>query len=68
MQDFPHMNNNLAKIAALAARDQLHQRAPFEPVARINYLSQGRLLVVGEGERIKQALQTLQGVLSVAVF
>ena len=68
MQDFPHMNNNLAKIAALAARDQLHQRAPFVPVARINYLSQGRLLVVGEGERVKQALQALQGVLSVAVF
>ncbi len=57
-----------ATMAALAARDQLHQRIPFEPVARINYLSQGRLLIVGEGERVRQALQALQGALSAAVF
>ncbi len=57
-----------AKFAALAALEQLHLTAPFEPVARINYQSQGRLLVIGEGERVSQALLALQPSLSVAVF
>ena len=57
-----------AQTAALSALAQLHQNAPFEPVARINYQSQGRLLIIGGGERVRQACEALQASLSMAVL
>ncbi|MEI6738451.1 MAG: hypothetical protein WCL29_08240, partial [Pseudomonadota bacterium] len=57
-----------AKSAALAALAHLHQTAPFEPVARINYQSNGRLLVIGSDARVADAVALLQTTLSPAVF
>lgn len=54
-----------AKIAALAAMDAL---APFEPVAGIDYLSQGRLLIVADSLRAASAVNALAGQLTISVL
>ena len=53
------------KQAALAALAAL---SPFEPVASVEYRSAGRLLVVGEGAAVDQAIAVLGKKLSIAVF
>ncbi|MBL8511437.1 MAG: 4Fe-4S binding protein [Betaproteobacteria bacterium] len=53
------------KIAALAALASL---PASEPVAEINYESAGRLLVIGEGVRVAQAVAALAPVLAVSVL
>jgi ferredoxin len=54
-----------AKIAALAAMDAL---APFEPVAGIDYLSQGRLLIVADSARAAAAVNALGDQLTISVL
>jgi ferredoxin len=54
-----------AQAHASAALDAL---APFEPVARVSYVSHGRLLVIGGDERVARACVALAETLSVAVL
>ncbi len=53
------------KIAALAALDAL---APFEPVAGVDYVSQGRLLVIADSAQVVSAVDRLGEQLSLAVL
>ncbi|MBL8524107.1 MAG: 4Fe-4S binding protein [Betaproteobacteria bacterium] len=54
-----------AKIAALAAMNAL---APFEPVAGVDYVSQGRLLIIADSARVEAAVNSLAEQLSMAVL
>ena len=54
-----------AKLAALGAMGAI---APFEPVANVSYVSQGRLLILADSMRAKQAVDALAGKLPISML
>jgi ferredoxin len=63
--DTSGLGNQQPKIAAMAALAAL---SPFEPVASVSYQSAGRLLIIGNDDRVTEAVTALGGKLSAAVF
>jgi ferredoxin len=62
------MDSTVLQTAKRAAMDALAALSPFEPVARVEYRSEGRLLIVTDRVPPQEALTALAGALTLSVL